>query len=342
MTRRLIGGHSHSMATSSLRICVFAALVASACAISPSKPSIVARRGLEAPRPVVEDRMAVKAQPKGFLKAAMPAMNMDLPLLSYFAFWYLGNYFYTISNKRALVAGGGKNGYPMIISTLQLGVGVLYALYAWAAPDMRSFPTITVEDVVAMIPVAFCAAAAHSFSVFAQVRCVAVNAPNLCLGARARRISAFASTRTPRHVCDAMSRVFRVPPRANAVGGCRVVRHDRQGRRARLRGLDRHSSLWQEALPSQMALPDPGHRWRDPRVRQGARLRVVGADHRLVRAAPNRPRVLLAFPPSASRCARAAHHGPRREHERGRGERGREGDLRDSVEGTRAALERAR
>jgi len=112
--------------------------------------------------------MAVKAKPKGFLKAAMPAMNVDLPLLSYFAFWYLGNYFYTISNKRALVAGGGKKGFPMIISTLQLGVGVLYALYAWAAPDMRQFPTITVEDVIAMIPVAFCAAAAHSFSVFAQ------------------------------------------------------------------------------------------------------------------------------------------------------------------------------
>lgn len=94
--------------------------------------------------------------------------GVDVPLLTYFAFWYLGNYFYTISNKKALVAAGGKAGFPMTISTLQLGVGVLYALYAWAAPDMRTLPSVTLDDIVKMIPVGFCAAAAHSFSVFAQ------------------------------------------------------------------------------------------------------------------------------------------------------------------------------
>jgi len=86
----------------------------------------------------------------------------------YFAFWYLGNYYYTLSNKRALVAAGGKNGFPMTISTLQLGVGCIYALFAWFAPDMRKMPSVTLDDVITMVPVGFCAAAAHSFSVFAQ------------------------------------------------------------------------------------------------------------------------------------------------------------------------------
>ena len=66
------------------------------------------------------------------------------------------------------MAAGGKKGFPMTISTLQLGVGVLYALFAWAAPDMRKLPSVTMDDVIKMIPVGFCAAAAHSFSVFAQ------------------------------------------------------------------------------------------------------------------------------------------------------------------------------
>ena len=51
---------------------------------------------------------------------------------------------------------------------MQLGVGVLYALFAWAAPEMRAQPSVTMEDIMSMIPVSFCAAAAHSFSVFAQ------------------------------------------------------------------------------------------------------------------------------------------------------------------------------
>lgn len=55
----------------------------------------------------------------------------------------------------------------MTISTLQLGVGCLYALFLWGAPDARKFPSVTKDDVLKMIPVAFCAAGAHSFSVFA-------------------------------------------------------------------------------------------------------------------------------------------------------------------------------
>ena len=47
---------------------------------------------------------------------------------------YLGNYYYNISNKTALKAAGGALGYPMTISTLQLGVGSIYALFLRAAP----------------------------------------------------------------------------------------------------------------------------------------------------------------------------------------------------------------
>ena len=72
------------------------------------------------------------------------------------------------TDKLALKAAGGKTGFPMTISTMQLGVGVLYALFAWIAPEMRDTPAPTMEDLTKMIPVSFCAAAAHSFSVFAQ------------------------------------------------------------------------------------------------------------------------------------------------------------------------------
>ena len=93
--------------------------------------------------------------------------KVDVPLLSYFAFWYLGNYYYNIANKQCLKAAGGAAGFPMTIGVLQLGVGVLYALYMWAAPDSRSVPSVTKDDLVKMLPVGFCAMGAHCFSVFA-------------------------------------------------------------------------------------------------------------------------------------------------------------------------------
>ena len=80
---------------------------------------------------------------------------------------YLGNYYYNITNKLALKAAGGSAGFSLTIATLQLGVGCLYAMFLWAAPDARATPKVTKDDIIAMIPVAFCAAAAHSFSVFA-------------------------------------------------------------------------------------------------------------------------------------------------------------------------------
>ena len=157
------------MARVSLVLCTLAL----ASAATPTQPSL-ARPSM--PRPaltgsLIAERSAMPAKPSllgslGEVKSMLS--TIDFPLISYFLFWYLGNYYYTISNKKALIAGGGKKGFPMNISTMQLGVGLVYALFTWAAPDLRSFPAVTMADVGKMIPVSFCAAAAHSFSVFAQ------------------------------------------------------------------------------------------------------------------------------------------------------------------------------
>uniref|UniRef100_A0A7S3PD88 Sugar phosphate transporter domain-containing protein n=1 Tax=Amphora coffeiformis TaxID=265554 RepID=A0A7S3PD88_9STRA len=94
--------------------------------------------------------------------------GFDFGLMIYFALWYLGNYYYNITNKLALNAAGGKTGFPMTISSLQLGVGCLYGIFLWLAPDARKKPTVTPQDIVKMLPVAFCFMGAHAASVFAM------------------------------------------------------------------------------------------------------------------------------------------------------------------------------
>eukprot|EP00545_Synedropsis_sp_CCMP1620_P009421 CAMPEP_0119003034 /NCGR_PEP_ID=MMETSP1176-20130426/310_1 /TAXON_ID=265551 /ORGANISM="Synedropsis recta cf, Strain CCMP1620" /LENGTH=390 /DNA_ID=CAMNT_0006954593 /DNA_START=52 /DNA_END=1224 /DNA_ORIENTATION=+ len=94
--------------------------------------------------------------------------GVDVGLMLYFLFWYVGNYYYNITNKMALKAAGGKTGFPMTISALQLGVGMIYALFLWVAPDARGKPTVTKDDIIKMLPVAFCFMGAHSASVFAM------------------------------------------------------------------------------------------------------------------------------------------------------------------------------
>ncbi len=79
--------------------------------------------------------------------AAAVASGIDIPLLAYFGLWYLGNYYYNITNKLALKAVGGASGFPLTISTLQLGIGSLYGLFLWLAPDAREKPKITLDDV---------------------------------------------------------------------------------------------------------------------------------------------------------------------------------------------------
>uniref|UniRef100_A0A7S2UY28 Sugar phosphate transporter domain-containing protein n=1 Tax=Fibrocapsa japonica TaxID=94617 RepID=A0A7S2UY28_9STRA len=93
--------------------------------------------------------------------------GVDFVLLGYFFFWYLGNYYYNITNKRALNAAGGVSGFPISIAVLQLAVGAIYATFLWIAPDARSKPAITKDDLVNMLPVSFCAGGAHVFSVIA-------------------------------------------------------------------------------------------------------------------------------------------------------------------------------
>jgi solute carrier family 35, member E1 len=100
--------------------------------------------------------------------AAKTSGGIDFPLLIYFALWYLGNYYYNITNKLCLNAAGGKTGFPMTIASLQLGVGSLYGLFLWLAPDARKKPTITKDDIIKMLPVGFCFMGAHAASVFAM------------------------------------------------------------------------------------------------------------------------------------------------------------------------------
>ena len=94
------------------------------------------------------------------------AGGIDFALMTYFALWYLGNYYYNITNKLALKATGGAAGFPMTISALQLGIGSLYGIFLWLAPDAREKPKVTMDDIIKMLPVAFCYAGAHSASVF--------------------------------------------------------------------------------------------------------------------------------------------------------------------------------
>jgi solute carrier family 35 protein E1 len=90
---------------------------------------------------------------------------LDIPLLTYFAFWYLGNYYYNIQNKNAANEAEDTK-YALTLSVVQLAVGVIYCVFLWAAPDARKLPTMTFDDYVKMIPSGFLMAGAHASSVF--------------------------------------------------------------------------------------------------------------------------------------------------------------------------------
>lgn len=90
---------------------------------------------------------------------------VDFGLIIYFAFWYLGNYYYNIQNKNAAVALGGSE-FAMTLATAQLAVGVVYAIFLWVAPDARKPPAITFNDFMQMVPAGVCSAGAHAASVF--------------------------------------------------------------------------------------------------------------------------------------------------------------------------------
>merc|ERR1719442_83236 len=162
------------------------AAAASAFALSPNPSSVSAHTRAAHPAFVHRDAGRPNINVKGRAPSALAAAsasadgalsaprgggalgNVDVPLLIYFALWYLGNYYYNITNKLALKAAGGAGGYPMTISGLQLGVGCLYGIFLWLAPDARAKPSITLEDIVKMLPVAFCFMGAHCASVFSM------------------------------------------------------------------------------------------------------------------------------------------------------------------------------
>jgi solute carrier family 35, member E1 len=112
-------------------------------------------------------KAATEAAPRGG-EVEKSGSGLDIGLLIYFALWYLGNYYYNITNKLALNAAGGKTGFPVTLSALQLGVGSLYGLFLWLAPDARQAPKVTFDDIIKMLPVSFCFMGAHCASVFAM------------------------------------------------------------------------------------------------------------------------------------------------------------------------------
>lgn len=90
---------------------------------------------------------------------------MDFQLIFYLFFWYLLNYYYNLQNKRASNAAEGVT-YIMILSVIQLAVGVIYSGFLWLAPDARKPPNLTKDDWKKMIPSGFLMAGAHAASVF--------------------------------------------------------------------------------------------------------------------------------------------------------------------------------
>ena len=92
------------------------------------------------------DAAAITSAPRGGSASSVIA-GIDIPLIAYFGLWYLGNYYYNITNKMALKATGGAAGFPLTISALQLGIGSLYGIFLWLAPDAREKPKVTFDDV---------------------------------------------------------------------------------------------------------------------------------------------------------------------------------------------------
>jgi solute carrier family 35 protein E1 len=112
------------------------------------------------------DAISVRGGESAVAKPAKGGVDVGLGI--YFFLWYLGNYYYNITNKLALNAAGGKTGFPMTLASLQLGIGCIYGIFLWLAPDGRQRPKITMQDIGKMLPVAFCFMGAHTASVFAM------------------------------------------------------------------------------------------------------------------------------------------------------------------------------
>jgi len=91
-----------------------------------------------------------------------------------FGFWYLGNYFYNIYNKQAVVEAGGAQGQFMVtVATMQLVIGAVYAIAVWIVGinpitfSKQKMPSLTLSDYKGLTILAFWSAVAHAGSVFA-------------------------------------------------------------------------------------------------------------------------------------------------------------------------------
>jgi len=103
------------------------------------------------------------------------ALKDNITLLTLFALWYLGNYYYNIYNKVALNEAGGKTGpHAYTISCVQLGIGSAYAILVWIltfnpiSMARQSLPKTSVSDLVSVTGVAIWSALAHLGSVLAM------------------------------------------------------------------------------------------------------------------------------------------------------------------------------
>ena len=158
------------------KLVLLAALAAVATAATPPRPAMGVRRARVVETSAVPKPSLVAAAP---VAAPAPSPKVDVPLLMYFVFWYVGNAVYNLYNTMALTAVGGKySGLTMTVSTLQLGVCSLYAGLLWLTnfnpvtllgfqgPEKMPLPQTTKADIIDTLPVGVCAAAAHSAGVF--------------------------------------------------------------------------------------------------------------------------------------------------------------------------------
>jgi len=97
------------------------------------------------------------------IQSATGKNAIDIPLLFYFLFFYIFNYGYSMANKLTIKEAPG---FPLTISALQLGLGSLYGIFLWLAPEARTPPKILPSDLLKMMPVALCTVGSHSASVF--------------------------------------------------------------------------------------------------------------------------------------------------------------------------------
>jgi solute carrier family 35 protein E1 len=84
-----------------------------------------------------------------------------LKIGSYFLLWYLFNIVYNISNKTVLNAMGGGG---WVVAWLQLALGIPYILLVWGL-GIRKAPSISLNDVQNLLPVAAAHTLGHLFTV---------------------------------------------------------------------------------------------------------------------------------------------------------------------------------